>query len=71
MHVRLLFVVGIPLAITIGGFMLRNDLVGLIGVLGLVTALRFTQLDRWHDREQTEMYLPTYKKEWEDKKKRR
>ena len=71
MRTRLLVVGGIALALIIAAIILQNALLGLLGALGLAVTLQFTQLDRWKDPEQREMYLPTYKKEWEDKKKGR
>ena len=71
MRTRLFVVGGIALALIIAGAIFRSGILVLCGVLGLVTMLRFSQVDRWKDPEQREMYLPTYKKEWEDKKKRR
>lgn len=71
MRARFLLVGGIALVLIIAGAILRSGILVLCGVLGLLTVLRFTQLDRWKDAEQKELYIPTYKKEWEDKKKRR
>lgn len=68
LRIRTIVSAGLALAALIAGAILPNGLLVLIGVFGLMTTLRFTQLDRWRDNEQTEMYLPTYKKEWEDKK---
>ena len=68
MHARFLVVGGIALALIIAALVLHNALLGLLGVLGLATTLKFTQLDRWQDSEQREMYLPTYHKWWEDNK---
>ena len=71
MRTRLLVVGGIALALVIAGAILRSGILVLCGVLGLATMLQFTQVDRYQDPEQQELYLPTYKKEWEDKKKHR
>ena len=71
MRTRLLVVGGIALALIIAGAILRSGILVLCGVLGLATMLQFTQVDRYHDSKQQDLYLPTYKKEWEDKKKRR
>jgi hypothetical protein len=65
-----LVVFGIPLAMIVGGLVLHSSFLSWLGVLGVLTSLGFTQLNRWKDPEQTEMYTPTYKKEWGDKKKR-
>ncbi|MHB1356176.1 MAG: hypothetical protein ACYCZF_09405 [Anaerolineae bacterium] len=69
MRKRMFVVGGIGLAMTIAGIILKSGTLIICGVLGLLTTLRFTQLDRWEDPNQTEMYIPTYKKEWEDKEK--
>ena len=71
MRTRLLVVGGIALALIIAGAILRSGMLILCGVLGLATTLQFTQVDRYQDPKQQELYLPTYKKEWEDKKKHR
>lgn len=65
-----LVVFGIPLAMIFGGLVLHSSFLSLLGVLGVLTSLGFTQLNRYQDPEQRELYLQTYKKEWEDKKKR-
>ncbi|MHB1356429.1 MAG: hypothetical protein ACYCZF_10690 [Anaerolineae bacterium] len=70
MSTRFLVSGGIALAIIIAGAVLQSGLLILSGVLGELTILRFARMDRWKDNEQIEMYIPTYKKEWEDKKKR-
>ena len=72
MRIRTLVIGGIALALIIAGAILKSGMLIICGVLGVVTTLRFTQLDRWEDPNQTEMYLPLYreKKEEEDKKKR-
>jgi hypothetical protein len=69
MRIRMYVSLGIALAMIIAALILRNALLGILGALGLAVTLQFTQLDRWRDPEQREMYLPTYKKEWEGKKK--
>ena len=71
MRTRMFVVGGIALALIIAGAILRSGILVLCGVLGLATMLQFTHVDRYQDPEQRELYLPTYKKEWEDKKKRR
>lgn len=72
MSTRFFVAGGIALALIIAGAILRSGMLIICGVLGVVTTLRFTQLDRWEDPNQTEMYIPTYreKKEEEDKRKR-
>ncbi|MHB1356174.1 MAG: hypothetical protein ACYCZF_09395 [Anaerolineae bacterium] len=72
MRKRMFIVGGIGLAMTIAGIILKSGMLIICGVLGLLTTLRFTQLDRWEDPNQTEMYIPMYrdKKDEEDKKKR-
>ena len=70
MRKRMFVVGGIALALIIAGIILRSGMLILCGVLGLATTLQFTQVDRYHDSQQQDLYLPTYKKEWEDKKKR-
>ena len=71
MRTRMFVVGGIALALIIAGVILPSGILVLCGVLGLAIMLQFTQLDRYKDPEQRELYMPTYKKEWEDKKKRR
>jgi hypothetical protein len=61
----------IPLGLIVSGFLLKNALPVIIGLFSVIFALQFTQLARWKDPEQRELYLPTYKKEWEGKEKRR
>lgn len=72
MRKRTLVIGGIALALIIAGVLLRSGMLIICGILGVVTTLRFTQLDRWEDPNQTEMYIPTYREreEKEDKKKR-
>ncbi len=65
MRKRMIVVGSIALALAIAGLILPSAILVLCGVLGLAITLQFTQLDRWKDSEQREMYLPTYKKEWE------
>ena len=64
LRVRYIIFGGIGLAAIIAGFILGNTIIVLFGLFGLLTTLRFTQLDRWKDPEQRETYLPTYNKEW-------
>jgi hypothetical protein len=71
MRTRVLVVISIGLVLIIAGAILRSSILIIVGVLwAVMSLLRFTQLDRWKDPEQREMYLQTYKKEWEEKKKR-
>ncbi|MHB1356177.1 MAG: hypothetical protein ACYCZF_09410 [Anaerolineae bacterium] len=67
MRTRMFVVGGIALALVIAGVILPSGILVLCGVLGLAIMLQFTQLDRYKDPEQRELYIPTYKKEWEDK----
>lgn len=69
MRIRIIVVGGIAVALIIAGVIIPSGILVLCGVLGLAVMLQFTQLDRYKDPEQRELYMPTYKKEWEDKKK--
>jgi hypothetical protein len=71
MRTRMFVVGGIALALIIAGIILSSALLVICGVLGLAVTLKFTLVDRFSDAKQQDLYLPTYKKEWEDKKKPR
>ncbi|MHB9034878.1 MAG: hypothetical protein ACYC6L_17750 [Anaerolineae bacterium] len=66
MKARRILLGAITVAMIIAGIVIKSGVLIWIGLFGLLPTLFFTQLDRWHDRDQTELYLPTYKKEWED-----